>query len=89
MIDKKEPHEEAQKVYTQKSNQQKIVLPVNFATNTMFFIMKMLVFLFMLGFMYWVSDFFVVGEKAVMFIGGYLFGQYMLQEWSEIITKKI
>lgn len=56
--------------------------------NIIFFTMKILVILFIMAFFYWLSSFLEVAEKTVMFMGGYLFGQYMLQEWNYIIPKK-
>ena len=60
----------------------------NMTINLVFFVMKIMATIFMMGFISWIADLFGIAERVVMFIGGYLFGQYMLKEWSEIIPKK-
>lgn len=70
---KKEPHDAAQSE--------------GFVFRMMYLIMKIIALIFLFSIFNWLSLNLGIYDRFIMFLGGYIVGQYMLQEWNDIKPK--
>lgn len=70
---KKEPHDAAQSE--------------GFVFRMMYLVMKIIALIFFFSIFNWLSLNLGIYDRFIMFLGGYIVGQYMLQEWNDIKPK--